>query len=183
MSIDSAHDRLGHLLAGQTSPSWNGVDYVEVASPNGSHLRVHFLNVTPVQGTFSATPPVTICGGAQGAIDVLPIDETQAWSADDAGRPVLGIDVIAPTDEAAYTLRIQSTVLDPYYDSSQFRFAAGGTSSVDCGATVSESVAPSAEPTPVSYLAKDFATFRQALLDFSALRYPQWVERSRPTSA
>ena len=31
---------------------------------------------------------------------------------------------------------------------------------------------------PIDYLAKDFLSFRQALLDFSALRYPQWQERS-----
>ena len=31
---------------------------------------------------------------------------------------------------------------------------------------------------PIDYLAKDFLSFRQALLDFSALRYPEWQERS-----
>src|SRR5262249_9380409 len=31
---------------------------------------------------------------------------------------------------------------------------------------------------PIDYLAKDYQSFRQALLEFSALRYPQWVERS-----
>ena len=81
---------------------------------------------------------------------------------------MLSIDVVAPTDEAAYTLRIQSTVLDPYFDSSQFSFAAGGTSSVDCGAAAFPSPPRQARSrAPVSYLAKDFATFRQALLDFS----------------
>ena len=31
---------------------------------------------------------------------------------------------------------------------------------------------------PIDYLAKDFASFRQALSEFSTLRYPAWVERS-----
>jgi len=31
---------------------------------------------------------------------------------------------------------------------------------------------------PIDYLAKDFLSFRQALLDFSTLRYPAWQERS-----
>ena len=31
---------------------------------------------------------------------------------------------------------------------------------------------------PIDYLAKDFSSFRRALSDFSALRYPQWRERS-----
>src|SRR5262249_48105437 len=30
----------------------------------------------------------------------------------------------------------------------------------------------------INYLAKDFLSFRQALLDFSALRYPAWQERA-----
>ena len=30
----------------------------------------------------------------------------------------------------------------------------------------------------IDYLAKDFLSFRKALLDFSALRYPEWQERS-----
>src|SRR6266567_4054877 len=40
-------------------------------------------------------------------------------------------------------------------------------------------VADVAQTTPqIDYLAKDFLSFRQALLDFSALRYPEWQERS-----
>jgi hypothetical protein len=35
-----------------------------------------------------------------------------------------------------------------------------------------------AETPPIDYLAKDFLSFRQALADFSALRYPEWRERS-----
>src|SRR5207249_4867388 len=30
---------------------------------------------------------------------------------------------------------------------------------------------------PIDYLAKDYDSFRKALSDFSALRYPEWVER------
>ncbi|MBK8460536.1 MAG: baseplate J/gp47 family protein [Micropruina sp.] len=32
----------------------------------------------------------------------------------------------------------------------------------------------------IDYLAKDFASFRTALLDYSAAAYPQWVERDEP---
>ena len=37
---------------------------------------------------------------------------------------------------------------------------------------------PSGEQVPIDYLAKDFASFRQALSEFSVQRYPAWVERS-----
>ena len=36
---------------------------------------------------------------------------------------------------------------------------------------------PAAAP-PIDYLAKDFPSFRRALADFSALRYPDWRERA-----
>ena len=38
---------------------------------------------------------------------------------------------------------------------------------------------PAAAPS-IDYLAKDFASFRAALLDYSALAYPAWVERDEP---
>ena len=43
MSVDPARDRLQYLLAGQTTPTWNGIDYVEVATADQTQLRVHFL--------------------------------------------------------------------------------------------------------------------------------------------
>ena len=88
MSVDPARDRLQFLLAGQTTPTWNGIDYVEVASADQTQLRVHFLTTATVKGTLAATEPVTICGGEViSSVAVLPIDESTAWSADaTAGR-------------------------------------------------------------------------------------------------
>ncbi len=178
MSTAPAHDRLGHLISGQAPPSFNGIDFVEIVGGDRSRLRVHFLNTAPVQGTLSASPPVTICGGQAGAIAVAPVDESQAWSADEDGRPVLSLAVVAPTDSSIYTLTLFSTVLDPYFDSVQFSFDASSTSQLDCQAPASELPPPPGGAPPINYLVKDFGGFKQALLDFSALRYPQWVERS-----
>ena len=50
MSVDPAHDRLQYLLAGETTPTWNGIDYVEIANADQTQLRVHFLNAAPVDG-------------------------------------------------------------------------------------------------------------------------------------
>ena len=138
MSTAPAHDRLGHLISGQAPPSFNGIDFVEIVGGDRSRLRVHFLNTAPVQGTLSASPPVTICGGQAGAIAVAPVDESQVWSADEDGRPVLSLAVVAPTDSSIYTLTLFSTVLDPYFDSVQFSFDASSTSQLDCQAPASE---------------------------------------------
>jgi hypothetical protein len=178
MSVDPARDRLQFLLAGQTSPTWNGLDYVEVASSDQTQLRVHFVNTAPVVGTLSA-PVVTICGGETiGSVAVLPIDESTAWSADADGRPILGISVAAPGDFSTYTLTVFSSALDPYFDAIPFSFKASCPSDLDCGAAGPACPPPEHDPPPINYLAKDFGSFKQALSDFSALRYPLWVERS-----
>ena len=179
MSVDPAHDRLQFLLAGQTTPTWNGIDYVEIASADQTQLRVHFLTTAPVKGTLAATLPVTICGGEViGSVAVLPIDETTDWSADEDGRPVLSLSVAAPGDFSIYTLTIDSNALDPYFDAVPFSFKANCPSDLDCAAPDPSCAPLDDEPVPINYLAKDFASFTQALSDFSALRYPFWVERS-----
>jgi hypothetical protein len=179
VSVQPAHDRLQYLLSEQAVPVWNGIDYIEIASPDQTQLRVHFLNATPLHGTLSATPSVTICGGETiGSVAVLPFDEATAWSADDAGRPVLSIAVAAPGDFSIYTLTVYSTALDPYFDAVPFTFKAGCPSQLDCRTPAAACPTPASESVPINYLAKDFTSFTQALSDFSALRYPLWVERS-----
>ncbi len=59
-----------------------------------------------------------------------------------------------------------------------FSFKAGCPSDLDCQAAPVVCPAPPSDAPPIDYLAKDFLSFRQALLDFSALRYPEWQERS-----
>lgn len=179
MSVDPARDRLQHLLADQPAATWNGIDYVEIASIDQTQLRVHFLNSSPVQGTLSATPPVTICGGETiASVAVLPIDEATAWSADEDGRPILSVSVEAPGDFSTYTLTVNSTALDPFFDAVGFSFKANCESDLDCAPITPPCPPPDSEAVPINYLAKDFGAFTRALSDFSALRYPQWVERS-----
>ncbi len=177
MTIVPAQDRLHYLLAGETA--WNGIDYVEIASADQTQLRVHFLNAVPVNGSFNATPPVTICGGeVVTSVAVLPIDEATAWSADEDGRPVLSIAVPAPGDFSTYTLTVNSGVLDPYFDAVPFTFKANCPTDLDCAPAAAGCPPPGAEPVSINYVAKDFQSFTGVLSDFSALRYPAWVERS-----
>ena len=95
------------------------------------------------------------------------------------GRPVLALTVAAPGDFSTYPLTIFSDQLDPFFDSVPFTFKAN----LPDDARLRDAAArPAPRPRPsrclIDYLAKDFASFRQALSEFSALRYPAWVERS-----
>jgi baseplate J-like protein len=157
----------------------NGIDYVDVTAAQ-TRLFVHFINTVPVQGTLATTtPPVTITGGeVVTTVTVDPVDEATAWSADSAGRPVLSLTVPAPGDFSVYRLAIASAKLDPFFAAAGFTFKANCPATLDCAAPEPDCPPPADEQVPIDYLAKDFGSFKQALSEFSALRYPAWAERS-----
>jgi len=164
-------DRRAALLA---STSFNGIDFVEIASAAQTSLVVHFLNGVPL-GTPSAQP--TITGGETiPAVPVLPVSAGD-WGYDE-GHLLLRIRVAAPGDFSTYTLTIKHPVLDAFFDHTAFSCKALCRSDLDCETLPPVCSPVTAEEPPINYLAKDFLSFRQALLDFSALRYPQWQERS-----
>jgi hypothetical protein len=169
-------DRLADLI---NSVTLNGIDFVEITSPDQTSLRVHFLNTVTVDGTLAATNPVTITGGeSTPTVPVLPIAAAD-WGVDDEGRPLLALHTPFCGDFSFYQLAIASSVLDPYCASARFTFKAGCPSDLDCEPPPTCPEPPGGGPA-INYLAKDFASFRGALLDYSAAAYPAWVERDEP---
>ena len=154
----------------------NGIDFVEVASADQRTLHVHFLNRVALRGTV--INPRIDGGEVVRSVPVDRIDDGADWSADAEGRPVLTLRAVATGDFSVYTLRLTSPALDDYYDHAAFTFKADCPSDLDCKPQAPECPAPAETPPPIDYLAKDFASFRRALLDFSAQRYPRWRERS-----
>jgi len=173
-----SRDRLSALLDPQNT-TLNGIDFVEVANKCQTTLRVHFLNAVPVMGTLApgGNNPSITGGETIPTVKVLPFGPS-AWSNDAEGRPLLTIQVAAPGDFSFYTLAINSTALDPFYSRVQFSFKALCPSDLDCETPPAPCPPPAGNPPPIAYLAKDFLSFRKALSDFSALRYPSWQERS-----
>jgi hypothetical protein len=169
-------DRLADLIG---SSAYNGIDFIEIANEAQTTLVVHFLNVVPVTGTLTGSTPVTITGGESvHTVPVLPIAAGD-WGFDDHGRPLLPLTTAFRGDFSTYLLTIASTVLDPFYAAVQFTFKAGCPSTLDCIRPAAECELPGDAPV-IDYLAKDFASFRRALLDYSASAYPQWAERDEP---
>jgi hypothetical protein len=69
--------------------------------------------------------------------------------------------------------------LDPRYSCLEFTFKAGCPSDFDCRPV--DECPPETLPAPeIDYLAKDYASFRQLMLDRLALTMPQWRERHVP---
>jgi hypothetical protein len=168
-------DRRAALLAPPGNRRFNGIDFVEVANDAQTTLVVHFLNAVPVQSTLTGTPKIT---GGETIPDVI-VDPILGpdWGHNDR-HVTLTLRVPTPGDFSFYTLAIPSPVLDPFFDHATFSFKARCPSDLDCRPPPVICPPVETETPPIDYLAKDFLSFRQALLDFSALRYPNWQERS-----
>ncbi|HEY2858174.1 MAG TPA: hypothetical protein VGJ21_07140 [Terracidiphilus sp.] len=172
----------------------NGVDFVELKSVDATTLYVHFLNTLDVKPTLPTLVLVTIAGGdrIQG-IQAAAVDDALDWSVDAAGRPVLAVHVNRAGDFSNYTLALTTNTpmaggppgsfvplpsLDPMYWSATFSFKVLCPSDFDCKPKTT-CCTPDVPPLPaIDYTAKDFQSFKLALNEFSAQRYPSWQERS-----
>lgn len=170
-------DRLAALTA---SSVVNGIDFVEVKTADQKTLIVHFVNKIRVEGSLpTGKNAVSITGGERIAtVPVNPINDATDWGADTDGKPLLTLTVNEPGDFSFYTLTLNSTVLDDFFKQAVFSFKTHCPSTLDCADKMEPCPEDAGDLPPIDYLAKDFLSFRKALLDFSSLRYPEWQERS-----
>ena len=152
-------------------PTLNGIDYVEVLAQSleaQRFVRVHFVKQPAPPGLAGHPELFAVDGGVRvrglRVLHVTPED----------GHLVVEVD--RPGDFSAYTLRITGGGLDPAYAAVDFSFKAGCPSRFDCKPRPCPTAALADGP-PVDYLAKDYASFRQALLDLVPTLVPGWVER------
>jgi len=176
----SGEDRLT-LLAGQKNLT--GIDFVQVVDPSDQHvLRVFFVVDPPDLNTpFLDPPDISVTIVPQMA---RPGEQVQvaslAWFKGTAtnNRTVLQITVQEPGDFRRYNLTIidPKARIDRFFNDVLFSFKQGCPSVFDCR---QDPDCPPDDPVdfPVDYLARDFVSLSNALLDFSAQRYPLWKER------
>jgi hypothetical protein len=177
----------------------NGVDYVDVV---GAHLCVHFLTGIPTEflpkqkgrlltpdEKSAAIAHIVIRGGRRvTGIRIIDIDPEEAPSRYE--ESCLGLELNKEGDWSTYEICFVETEdgrptdkplksLDPRYTCLDFTFKIDCPAETDC---VSDEVCAIEEtPTPaISYLAKDYASFRQLILDRLALTMPRWRERHVP---
>lgn len=179
----------------------NGIDYLEVwDDPAGAfdqrqrYLFVRFLNehhlaelskenIVIEGGDRIAT--ITITSVAVGPLSPPPGSPPPASSPPEAN--VLTITVDRPGDFSMYTLRLVRGTgghrdeapegFDPVLSKVQFTFKAGCPSDFDCKADRDHPGQVEAGR-ETSYLAKDYASFRQLMLDRMAVLMPQWRQRN-----
>ncbi len=166
-------------------PLLNGIDYLEVSS-DAKTVMVHFIHHLAGSPQTRQVPPnlaalnaenLQIVGGSR--LPVVPVESVTTFA------NVLMIRVGQVGDFSAYTLRlITSTVnlapppgFDPQLAQVDFSFWVEEFSEFDC--KLAEAIAPSELPPPViDYLAKDYSSFRQLMLDRLAVTMPQWQQRN-----
>lgn len=167
-------------------PNLNGIDYVEVSEDQLS-LRVYFLGKAPKP---ISEKNIVISGGRRiTGIRVIDIDVCRASGKD--LDDCLTVTVDKWGDFSDYTLSFVEfdkrghptnrplRGFDRRFSQIVFSFKAGCPSDLDCLAQSSCLPAP-LPPTDINYLAKDYGSFRQIILDRLSLVMPEWRERHVP---
>jgi hypothetical protein len=188
-----ADDKRRELV--RASGTLGGIDYVEVY-PDGVTLCVHLFGRMPQE--LSARNVVVDGGDRIRGIRVLDA----AFEEHEDGDTCLRVLVDRRGDFSAYCLCLtvpleentrctcnaapQPTLaravprgIDPRYACASFSFRLDCPAQLDCQPQPCASLPPAASPA-IDYLARDFAGFRQLLLDRLALTTPQWRERHIP---
>jgi hypothetical protein len=157
-----------------------GLDYVEVTS-DPLVLEAFFLGDIPAE--LRENPPerhLRIEGGDR--ITGIAIVDADPVLDDDAGDRVR-LRVDRAGDFSRYTLRLLDVDgLDPRLDRATFVFHIDCPLDAACPAACECGCDDGPEPPEprIDYLAKDYASFRRAILDRLSLLVPGWTERSVP---
>src|SRR5512146_41127 len=157
-------------------PIENGIDFLEV-SDDEQTLFVHFLKDLALN--VLGPDNVRIEGGER----IANVKVTTV--APEADPKILDVAVNAPGDFSTYRLRLVKSAtdatapdgFDPESSAVDFSFKVECPSAFDCKAVRECPPEPREEP-EIHYLAKDYASFRQLMLDRMAVLMPQWPERN-----
>jgi hypothetical protein len=171
-------------------------DRIEALHQTDAVVGMDFVYVFPDQVTLSVFFHPSLSQNAEQILGVIIPEQVRidspsggeslaevpvsavSWATQD-GRRVLRISTAQPGDFSLYRLHLTDTTgrLDPYFNDLDFSFKANCPSDLDCATPTHECPVETPIDFPVNYLARDFYSFRQALLDFASERYPDWKDR------
>jgi hypothetical protein len=177
----------------RASNQFNGIDFLEVSDDPADSLDrrqrtlfVHFLNTVALD---TLTEKNLIIEGGERTRNIEVVKVTRPAAASPPSSPpappnLLTVEVSARGDFSRYKLRLVNDAkdgpparFDPLLSAIDFSFKVACPSDFDCRQESLCPPEPSTQP-EIDYLAKDYASFRQLILDRMALLQPQWKERS-----
>jgi hypothetical protein len=168
----------------EKDPIINGIDYVEVvtspAADNERVLQVFFIPKDPANVVGQANLVLLMNKLATAAQEIgisggVRIQNIQILSVSFVTDHI-EVRVSEPGDFSDYTLKITDPAVDIFYSHVLFNFKAGCPTHFDCRAA---NVCPSVifKQPDLDYMAKDYASFRRALLDLIPTLKPSWTEQ------
>src|SRR6266516_830656 len=164
-------------------PTLNGIDYLELsddpAVPGDEPLRTLYVYFIKPLGDASllGRENVKIEGGER----IRDIAVTSVSAGANGQSNLIIAQVNKAGDFSSYTLRLLPGIRGPQFDplrtTVDFTFKIEAPNNFDCQVQL-----PCAPETPeqpeINYMAKDFASFRELMLDRLSVLLPQWTERS-----
>jgi hypothetical protein len=193
-------DRLTALLE-QPVKRVTGIDFVQVVDPaDETVLRVYFLidpdklsdpivNTAdlPVNVSTDTVTIISISGGERLA-QVPAVRATyKQVPLNGETRTVLEVQTAEPGDFSIYRLTVtdeperpvnqRKQRFDRFFNGVEFSFKQGCPTDLDCKPPPPQCPPEQFVDFPIDYLARDFVSIRNALLDFASHRYPDWIEK------
>ncbi len=167
------------LVALQAQSKVTGIDFVYVDATQ-TKLDVYFLRSpatlsVPLVNNLPASAIRIYSPSGGESLPVVPV-QAIVWTVVQ-GRDVLRITTTQPGDFSRYRLHLDDSRIDRFFNDVAFSFKANCPTSLDCEPPPHECAPEPPVDFPVDYTARDFWSFRQALLDFASQRYPQWQDR------
>ena len=175
--MTTAPDRLEQLLQ---QNAITGIDFIYIYQDQVNLDIYFFQHANPPQppAILGVLSPDKIRiydpDGGEG-LPEIPVSST-AWASVD-GRDVLHVTVTVPGNFTNYKIRIADPKIDLYYNDVPFSFKANCPTDLDCEPDEGPCPPEDLVDFPVDYRARDFNSFRQALLEFASQRYPDWQDR------
>jgi hypothetical protein len=176
-------------------PTLNGIDYIEVRTTppadNQREIRVHFIAKKKAAHKTALSAMLDTIAAADSKVTIEGGVRIQNIKVTDVKRVGnhLRVHVDKPGDFSTYTLKIDHTwhpidgdpessppKLDPAYAQCDFSFKVDCPTRLDCKPRQDCPPKTYTEPL-IDYMAKDYASFRQALLDLIPTLAPDWEDR------
>lgn len=178
----------------QQNAAFNGIDYLEVVDDNAADakgeklppvLHVFFLKSAPLE---KLGPENIIIEGGERVREIVVLEATR-----DQSKPMLKVTVNRRGDFSPYTLRLVAggdaenvakydpdgppDYIDTVLSSIKFSFMVDTSNAIDLMPEDLSTTGTVATPS-IDYMAKDYSSFRQLILDRLAVTIPDWQETS-----
>lgn len=168
-------DRIADLLLQNRV---TGIDFIYVY-PDQRMLDVYFIKgvtLAPLLPGTITLDQIEIYSPDTG-LPAIELTNIITWQVIE-GQDVMRLVTKQPGDFTLYKFKIDDpSRLDPFYNDITFSFKANCPSDLDCKPPNHECPPDELVDFPINYLARDFWSYRTALLDFASLRYPDWADR------